>query len=352
MQNENAQLINSFFTKVRITDELCASSIFKYNESINKFLSITGDKFIGDLENDDFDTFIVAMKAGGASGARISNVISAMKKFLNYIKDKQIIKLAVDMDKIRKPKIQKKETNYLTEDEIKMLISTISKDLEAGEAIRKIRMLLLVIFLLQTGARIGEALSVKIAAIDRINLEIPIIGKGSKPRNLFISEDILYWVDRYLAVRKSSSDYLFVTLNGKSAWKQTDVGRSFRYYKNKSGITKHFTLHTLRHTSATQLAIKGAPMNVIQKILGHSKLETTVKFYIGAADNSMAKKLMQDEHYRIIPQEIIYKSTAQNPNIGYAPSLPVPYLPQGNICKLYPDAHGQGSPSHAQLGNH
>lgn len=333
MQNENAKLINSFFTEVRITDELCDSSVFKYNESINKFLSISGDKFIGDLENEDFDDFIVRMKANGASGSRISNVISAMKKILNYLKDKQIIKLEVDMDKIRKPKIQKKETNYLTEDEIKMLITTIRNDLEDGEAIRKIRMMLLVIFLLQTGARIGEALSIKIADIDRINLEIPIIGKGSKPRNLFISEDILYWVDRYLAIRKSPSEYLFVTLNGKSAWKQTDVGRSFRYYKKKSGIVKHFTLHTLRHTSATQLAIKGAPMNVIQKILGHSKLETTVKFYIGAADNNMAKKLMHDERFRIIPQNLIYKSISQNPDIGRVPSSPAPCQPQDNIYR-------------------
>jgi site-specific recombinase XerD len=46
-------------------------------------------------------------------------------------------------------------------------------------------------------------------------------------------------------------------------------------------------------------------MNVIQKILGHSKLETTVKFYIGAVDNNTAKKLMRDEHFRIIPQELI-----------------------------------------------
>jgi site-specific recombinase XerD len=126
---------------------------------------------------------------------------------------------------------------------------------------------------------------------------------------------------------------LFVTLNGKSAWKQTDVGRSFRYYKNKSGITKHFTLHTLRHTSATQLAIKGAPMNVIQKILGHSKLETTVKFYIGAVDNDTAKKLMRDEHFRIIPQELIHSTTSQNPNIAGVPSSPVPYQPQGSIYR-------------------
>ena len=74
-------------------------------------------------------------------------------------------------------------------------------------------------------------------------------------------------------------------------------------------------------------------MNVIQKILGHSKLETTVKFYIGAADNDMAKKLMQDERFRIIPQDLIYKATSQNPNIDHVPSSPVPYQPQDSICK-------------------
>ena len=72
-----------------------------------------------------------------------------------------------------------------------------------------------------------------------------------------------------------------------------------------SGITKPFVLHTLRHTAATQLALKGVPMNEIQKILGHSRLETTIKYYIGAVEKDLAKKVMQDEHYRFIPKEMV-----------------------------------------------
>jgi integrase len=45
-------------------------------------------------------------------------------------------------------------------------------------------------------------------------------------------------------------------------------------------------------------------MNEIQKILGHSRLETTIKYYIGAVEKDLAKKVMQDEHYRFIPKEM------------------------------------------------
>jgi integrase len=63
-------------------------------------------------------------------------------------------------------------------------------------------------------------------------------------------------------------------------------------------------LHTLRHTAATQLALKGVPMKEIQKILGHSRLETTIKYYIGAVERDLAKRVMQDEQYRFIPKEM------------------------------------------------
>lgn len=166
-------------------------------------------------------------------------------------------------------------------------------------------MMALLLLLLQTAARLGEALSIKRNDIDRINMEIPIIGKGRKPRCLYISEDTLFWIDKYLSIRKDNSEYLFVSLDGKSKWQQTDVGRSFRRYRKLSGITKPFVLHTLRHTAATQLALKGVPMNEIQKILGHSHLETTIKYYIGAVESDLAKKVIRDEHYRYIPKEMV-----------------------------------------------
>ena len=303
-QENNLSLIESCFDSARITDEISASSVLKYRDSIKKFFSIV-NKEIETLELRDFNKFILQMKDNGASGSRIANVISAVKWLLKKIREDNLAGINVDLDKIKKPKIERKEVAYLSEEEIIRFLDVIKTDLESSPAIRKVRMMALIVLLLQTGARIGEALSIEIKKIDRNNQEIPIIGKGRKPRSLYISPDTLYWIDKYLEIRKSDSELLFVTLDGDKRWQQTDVGRTFRRYKNMSGITKPIVLHTLRHTAATQLTLKGAPLNIIQHILGHSRLETTMHYYIGAAQKSAAKKVMQDDFYRFIPKDSI-----------------------------------------------
>jgi site-specific recombinase XerD len=302
---DNSKLIEEYFTGMTITGGLANSSIYKYRDSINKFLSVLGGKFIGDLELRDFDHFILRMRENGASGSRIRNVITAVKVLIRYLQEDKLIRSKLDVEKIRKPKIERKEVSYLSDEEIVLILKSVREDIAEGMMIRKVRMMALLLLMLQTAARLGEALSIKIKDVDRINMEIPIIGKGRKPRSLFLSGDTLFWIDKYLSLRSDANQYLFVTLNGQSKWQQTDVGRSFRRYREKSGITKPFVLHTLRHTAATQLALKGVPMNEIQKILGHSRLETTIKYYIGAVEKDLAKKVMQDEHYRYIPKEMV-----------------------------------------------
>jgi site-specific recombinase XerD len=305
MTSLNSKLIDEFFIGATITGNLSDSSICKYRDSIRKFLKVVGNKFIGDLDYHDFDIFILRMRTTGATAARIRNVISAMKSMLSYLQKERLIDVNLDLEKIKKPKLERKVVAYLTQEEITLLFKAVRKDIEDGIMIRKVRMMALLILLLQTAARLGEALSIKRRDIDRVNMEIPIIGKGRKPRCLYISVDTLFWIDKYLSHRKDNNEYLFVSLNGRSKWKQTDVGRSFRRYRNLSRITKPFVLHTLRHTAATQLALKGVPMNEIQKILGHSHLETTIKYYIGAVESDLAKKVIRDEHYRYIPKEMV-----------------------------------------------
>ncbi len=305
MNNTNTKLIEAFFAGVTITGELADSSILKYRDSIKKFLSVLNNKSIADLETSDFDTFILQMRAGGASGSRIRNVISAVKSLISYLQKERLIESTLDLEKIKKPRIERREVAYLTEEEIALILKVVRADIQKGVMIRKVRMMALLIILLQTAARLGEALSIKIKDIDRINMEIPIIGKGRKPRSLYISKDTLFWINKYLSVRNDDNEYLFVTFDGRAKWSQTDVGRSFRMYRDRSGITKPFVIHTLRHTAATQLALKGVPMNEIQKILGHSQLATTIKYYRGAVEKDSAKKVLQDERYRFIPKEMV-----------------------------------------------
>lgn len=303
LRNSNAEILKECFQKAIITGELCDNSIAKYRDSIKKFFSVINDKKIEDLSNNDCDNFIIRMKEQGASNSRIANVISAVKWFIRKLIEKNIIIKNLDLEKIVKPRIIKKEVNYLTEQEIKIFLNAIKEEIESGgEAIRKIRAMTLSLFLLRTGCRIGEVLSINIDDIDRLNKEVQITGKGSKQRTLFLTDDVLQWIDRYLASRRDLNKPLFVSLNGKSRWKQTDVGRTFRRYKKLSGIRKKFTIHTLRHTFATQYLMRGAGINVVQTALGHSDAVTTLKYYAGAVNKVKVKEMINDKYFDFIPR--------------------------------------------------
>ena len=176
--NLNSRLIADFFTGMSITGDLSDSSICKYRDSIRKFLAVLHGKFIGDLNIHDFDTFILTMKKNGASGSRIRNVISAMKALIVYLQRERLIDTQLDLERIRKPKVERKEVAYLTDDEIILILKSVRKDIQKGVMIRKVRMMALLLVMLQTAARLGEALSIRIKDVDRINMEIPIMGRG------------------------------------------------------------------------------------------------------------------------------------------------------------------------------
>jgi integrase/recombinase XerD len=173
------------------------------------------------------------------------------------------------------------------------------------ETVKNLRFMAFTTFLLQTGARIGEVLSINIDDIDRMNKEVRVMGKGRKPRTLFLRNETLYWIDRYLSVRQDNEKALFATQDGRSRWKQTDVGRSFRKYKRLSGIKKVFVIHTFRHTFATHYLMKGAGINVVQTALGHADSVTTLKYYAAAVEKNKVKEMINDKHFDFIPKSEI-----------------------------------------------
>ena len=301
---DNLQLAEECFRDARITDDLCPSSIKKYASSIKKFFTVICDKKAEDLTNADFDRFIIHMKEKGASNSRISNVIASAKWLITKLQGKEMAFDQLNLLTIKKPRAMKKETNYLTEAEIKQFLEGIQRDMAKRETVKNIRFLAFALILIQTGARIGEVLSIDIDDIDRQNKEIKIIGKGSKPRKLFLRAETIQVIDNYLAVRRDNEKALFVTQDGKSRWQQTDAGRSFRMYKKLSGIKKTFVIHTLRHTFATQYLMKGAGINVVQTALGHSDPVTTLKYYTAAVEGAKVKEMINDRHFDFIPGSI------------------------------------------------
>ena len=305
MIQNNLKLVDECLRSARITDVLCANSVIKYRESLKRFFKSVDGKSFDSLEMRDFDDYILKAKERGNSNSGILSALYAVKWVMKKLQDQKLIKKRIDLEKINKPRVKKKDVNYLTKEEVSKVLGIIERELADGETIRKVRTMALYVLLLETGARINEALSIKINDIDFENREIPIIGKGNKPRTLFLHDGSVNWIKKYLNKRKDDNEFLFVTLNGKEQWVYNNVDRSFLRYRKMANLYKDFTIHTFRHTFATQLLLNGVPINTVSYLLGHANLETTIKYYIGAIKKAEAKAQVLDKHFDFMPRSVL-----------------------------------------------
>ncbi|MDP2925698.1 MAG: tyrosine-type recombinase/integrase [Nanoarchaeota archaeon] len=165
---------------------------------------------------------------------------------------------------IRSPKKSFSIPSIITKEELVFLINSIPN----------IKHRLLVELLYSSGLRLSEVINLKKHDID-FNNRIGIVkqGKGRKDRNFIISEKLLAKLHYYLLLRNNDSIYVFDSQNSKLS-KRT-VQLIIKKAARKAGITKRIHPHTLRHSFATHLLEQGTDIRIIQKLLGHKKLETT-----------------------------------------------------------------------------
>jgi len=139
------------------------------------------------------------------------------------------------------------------------------------------RLHLLVMLLLDTGARISEACTLRIADLDMENLLVTLDGKGRKQRLVPISFEFRKAVHRYLR-DSSPSVYLLEGRTGKKANRLVML-KSAKDLCTRLGFTAPIrTLHAFRHTFAVNYLRRGGRTFHLQKVLGHSSLEMTRRY--------------------------------------------------------------------------
>jgi integrase/recombinase XerD len=148
--------------------------------------------------------------------------------------------------------------------------------------------------LLGTGARISEVLRLRRHDVDFERKEARTIGKGNKERVLFFTDRSLVWLGRYLGRREDELEALFATADGKVPKPLVYEGmkRTFGEIARAAGINKRVSAHILRHTMATTLLFNGCPIGHIKELLGHERLDTTCRYYLGL-DRRAAKEAHQ-----------------------------------------------------------
>jgi integrase/recombinase XerD len=276
-------LIDGFLEYSQYELNFAPNTIFKYRESLGWFIRDIGDKDVAELTVQDFVLLKKLMVERGVGRARIASVVFATRSFLQYCKNFLQIP-TLDPKQIRPPKIVRREVIFLTKEEIEAFVGTINTS-----HFKDLRFRAIVETILGTGMRISEVLSLNRKDIDWKKKEAKIVGKGNKERTVFFTDRALYWIRRFLETRHDPCEAVFVTIGDPKRLTPGDIWRFFKRHREKARITKKLTPHILRHTVATNLVFNGCPIVHVKEILGHERLDTTCKYYLGV-DKALAKK--------------------------------------------------------------
>jgi site-specific recombinase XerD len=99
---------------------------------------------------------------------------------------------------------------------------------------------------------------------------------------LFFTDRAVEWLERYLGRRRDDEQPLFVTRGHPPRRLRYDaVKAAFKRFARLTRLKKTVTAHVLRHTVATTLLSNGSPIGHIKALLGHERLETTCRYYLG-----------------------------------------------------------------------
>lgn len=244
------------------------------NLNINK---IFNNSFISDINIQDMYSYISYLDNELNDNASTrSRKISALRSFYKYLHQEiEIIDNNIT-EKLRNPKIQKRQPVYLTLSETEHLLDTINE--EKNEFLRN-RDMAIVFTFLTTGMRLSELVSVDLNDIK--DDHFTIIGKGNKERTIYLTKNCIDLIDNYIMIRKNylkdiKIDALFISTRKKRISNRAVQSTVDKYLKKAGFDTRVYSTHKLRHTAATLMYKYGnVDIRALKDVLGHESVSTT-----------------------------------------------------------------------------
>ncbi|MDH5164445.1 tyrosine-type recombinase/integrase, partial [Heyndrickxia oleronia] len=166
---------------------------------------------------------------------------------------------------IKEPKMDTRIPKFLTEEEIELLREACHSSFEKA----------LFEFMYSTGCRIGEVVRLNKKDINFKDQSVIVFGKGNKEREVYFNTRCSIRLRRYLDERSDMDEALFITERSPHRMSIAQTRYVIKRISKRAGINKSIHPHQLRHSYATTLINNGAPLEVIQNLMGHEKSETT-----------------------------------------------------------------------------
>lgn len=262
----NAELLEMFLSAKRV--EGCSEKTLRYYETSIRRLFAAVDSHVTHMQTDDLRGYLSDyQQRTQCSKSNIDNIRRIMSSFFTWLEDENYI-LKSPVRRIHKIRSNKTVKETYTD--------------EALETMRDqcgcLRDLAMIDLLASTGMRVGELVRLNRDDIDFENRECVVFGKGSKERPVYFDARTKIHLKNYLESRSDDNPALFVSL--LSPYNRLEIsGVEVRLRKLglKLGITKVHP-HKFRRTLATRAIDKGMPIEQVQRLLGHAKIDTTMQY--------------------------------------------------------------------------
>jgi site-specific recombinase XerD len=286
-EEEILQLVEDFLEYLEIERNCSALTRRNYRHYLNRFSSFISNYIknfkIESLSLDMVTKYRVFLarfltpRNEPLSRATQAYHVIALRSFLKFLIKRDVKTLAPE--KIELPKTESKSLKFLNAEQVERLLNS-----PGISTLSQLRDKVILEILFSTGLRVSELCNLNRDEIDLNRREFGVIGKGGKPRVVFLSKDACKWVKTYLDNRKD--DYKPLLIRFKGGVDQTRQGEKMRLsprsvqrivakYVRKAQIPVKASPHTMRHSYATSLLIAGADIRSVQEMLGHKNIATT-----------------------------------------------------------------------------
>ncbi|APA63419.1 tyrosine-type recombinase/integrase [Maribacter sp. 1_2014MBL_MicDiv] len=291
--------LSEFISYLTLEKKYSAHTVKAYQNDILEFKNFCGANY----EIEDIDTveyvlirhWIVELSEKQIDNRTINRKISSLKAYFKFLQKIDVTTVS-PLSMHRALKTAKKIEIPFSELEMEKVLSEI----EYADDFEGARDELLIHVLYVTGMRRAEVISLKMSDVDFANMTIKVLGKRNKerlvPMLLETKEKFKIYLDNRKGLKEiNDGSYMFLTLSGNKLY-ETLVYRLIKKYFREVSSKVKTSPHILRHTFATHLLNKGADLNAVKELLGHSSLASTQVY----THNSIAelKKVHAKAHPR------------------------------------------------------
>lgn len=262
----NKRMIEAFISSKQI--EGCSDRTIKYYKEIIDKFNDNFDKSIKKITTEEIRSYLSNYKEMSTCGSTtIDNIRRVLSSFFSWLEDEDYI-IKSPIRRIHRIKTPTTVKEVLTDENLEKL----------RDECENIRDLSLIELLISTGMRVGELVNLNISNLNFEDRSCIVLGKGNKEREVYFDAKTKLHLKEYISKRNDNNDALFVSL--REPHQRLSISGIELIVRNlgvNTNINKVHP-HKFRRTLATMAIDKGMPVEQVQKLLGHVKIETTMHY--------------------------------------------------------------------------